>query len=70
VTAVTLSDRVTVQEQDGRLVAIIAGKALHPGDVVGNGGHAATVVQAEAIGARLRGRISAEELGWCSTFWK
>ena len=69
-TAVTLSDRITVQEAGGRLVAIIGGQAFDPGDQVGGGGHAGPLVQAEAIGARLQGRISTEELEWCSAFWK
>jgi len=72
---IKLSDRITLTDEVssssyGVPVAIIAGKAHGPRDLVGGGGHAMELVQAEAITARLHGAITTEELAWCAQFWR
>jgi len=70
-----LNERITLTDEHsassyGQPVAIIGGAVYGPGDRVGGAGHAREVVQADAIAARLHGRITTDEIEWCSKFWR
>jgi len=66
---ITLSDEVN-GARPGVPVAVIGGKLHKPTDRVGKGGHAAELVQAECVMARLHGAITTDQLMWASRFWK